>query len=56
MAWNILLMLSIAGIMTYYCAVFLENNYTTDSYLFYGAPPQGTMTLAAYGSYFLLLN
>jgi len=56
MAWNIFQMLTIAALMTWICYHFLIKNYTTDTYLFEASPSIRSLTISAYGSYFLLLN
>jgi magnesium-transporting ATPase (P-type) len=56
MAWNIVLLLVIASIMTHNSNQFIRKYRDLAPYMFYGADDTLTMTISVFGSFFLLLN
>ena len=56
MAWNIVLLLVIASIMTYNSNQFIREYRDVAPYMFYDADNTTAMTISVFGSFFLLLN
>ena len=56
MLFNILVILTIAGIYSAFTSRFVEENYDSCEYLFYKAPDASEQALTAFFSFYLLFN
>lgn len=56
MSFNIVVILTIAGVYSLFTSDFVKANYTSCQYLFYEAPDASEQALTAFFSFYLLFN